>query len=183
MHERILNFPGCVELVFVSKTRHFERPYSASSNDPQTASNAWNTMVEVLSSVGAQDKDTRGYYMSDRDDIEFHRGIYQLDVDGVIRPGNDTPFSPKTFNGFQMGRSAENSILLDDGEDKENSPPKNNSLCENNTNLCIAETSSVCNNMFLNMLLELCFNMFYCVCVLIWNKFELFQFFITFSKN
>ena len=61
------------------------------------------TRDEVLSSVGAQYMDTIGYQMSDLDDIEFHWGNDQLDVDAVFRPGIYTLFSPSTFNDFDTG--------------------------------------------------------------------------------
>ena len=79
---------------------------------------------EVLSSVGAQDMDTSGYQVSaDLDDVEFYCENDRLDVDAVFRPGMDTPFSPSTFNNFEIGSMAENPILIDEEQDKENSPP------------------------------------------------------------
>ena len=47
----------------------------------------------------------------------------QWDMDAVFRPGIDTPFSPSKFNDLSMGGSVENPIMLDEEEDKENSPP------------------------------------------------------------
>ena len=45
-------------------------------------------------------------------------------MDAVFRPGIDTPVSPTAFDYLELGGgSAENPILLDEGEDKENSPP------------------------------------------------------------
>ena len=81
---------------------------------------------EVLSSVGAQEgSDTSGYQVSaaEVDDVEFFWENEQLDVDAVLRPGIDTPFSPTAFDDREIGGSAENVILLDEEEDKENSPP------------------------------------------------------------
>ena len=49
---------------------------------------------EVLSSVGAQDTDTRGYELSDLEDIEFSCEDPAVDMDSVYQPGIDTPFSP-----------------------------------------------------------------------------------------
>ena len=78
---------------------------------------------EVLSSVGAQDMDTNGYQVSAHlKDVEFYWENDQLDVDDTFRPGIDTPFSLTAFDDLEMGCSAENSILLDEEEDKENSP-------------------------------------------------------------
>ena len=79
---------------------------------------------EVLSSVGAQDIDTSGYQVSaDMDDVEFYWENDQLDVDADFRPGIDAPFPPSSFNDFEMGSMAENSILIDKEQEKENSPP------------------------------------------------------------
>ena len=79
---------------------------------------------EVLSSVGAQDTDTRGYELSDLEDIEFRWEDPAVDMDSVYRPGIDTPFSPSIFDDFQMeGSTAANPIIVNDEEDKENSAP------------------------------------------------------------
>ena len=76
---------------------------------------------EVLSSAGAQDLDTSSYQVSDDQDIEFNWENSQLDA--VVRPGIDTPFSPTTFDDLSMGGSVENPIVSDEEEDKENAPP------------------------------------------------------------
>ena len=79
---------------------------------------------EVLSSVGAQDTDTSGYELSDLEDIKFSWEDPAVDIDGVYRPGMDTPFSPSVFDDFQMeGLTAARPIIVDDEEDKENSSP------------------------------------------------------------
>ena len=80
---------------------------------------------EVLSSVGAQEALNTSRYQEfvDMDDVEFYWENDKMDVDAVFRPGIDTPFSPTAFDDLDMGGSAENPILLDEGEDKENSPP------------------------------------------------------------
>ena len=79
---------------------------------------------EVLSSVGAQDLDTSSYQVSDLEDIEFNWRNPKLDMDAVFRAGNDTPFSPTTFDDLLMvDGSVENPIVLDEEEDKENAPP------------------------------------------------------------
>ena len=78
---------------------------------------------EVLSSVGAKDMDTSAYQVFEQDDVEFYWEKSPLDVDAVFRPGIDTPSSPTTFENLEMGRSAENPILLLREEDQENSSP------------------------------------------------------------
>ena len=56
-------------------------------------------------------------------DVELYWENDQQDVDAVFRPGIDTPFSPTAFDDLEMRGSAENPILFDEEEDKENSPP------------------------------------------------------------
>ena len=77
----------------------------------------------MLSIVVAQDMDTSGYQVSDLEDMEFHWENDQLDVDTVSRPGKKTPFSPSTFNGFEIGSIAKNPFLIEEKQDKENSSP------------------------------------------------------------
>ena len=80
--------------------------------------------VEVLSSVGAQDTDTRGYELSDVEDIAFSWEDPAMDLDSVYRPGTDILFSASIFDDFQMaGSTAVNPIIVDEDEDKENSAP------------------------------------------------------------
>ena len=78
---------------------------------------------EVPSSVGAQTLDTSSYKVSNLEDIEFNWEDLQLDIDSVFRRGIDTPFLPTTFDVLSMEGSVENPIVLDEEEDKENSPP------------------------------------------------------------
>ena len=86
---------------------------------------------EILSSVGAQDIDTSGYQVSaDLDDVELYWENSQLDVDAVFRPGIDTTFSPTAFDDLEMGGSAENPILLDEEDNKENLPPPTTPVSE-----------------------------------------------------
>ena len=79
---------------------------------------------EVLYSVGAHDLDTSSSQVSDLEDIEFNWEDSQLDMEAVLRPSIDTPFSPSTFDNLLMGDgSVENPIVLDEEEDKENASP------------------------------------------------------------
>ena len=79
---------------------------------------------DVISSVGAQDTDTRGYELSDLEDIECSSEDPAVDMDSVYRPGIDTSFSPSIFYDFQMEAStAAGPLTVDDEEDKENSAP------------------------------------------------------------
>ena len=78
---------------------------------------------EVLPKVGAQDMDTSGYQVSDLDGSEFYWETDQLDVDDVLRPGIDTPFSPTAVDDLELGGSAESHILLDEKDEKDIAPP------------------------------------------------------------
>ena len=78
---------------------------------------------EVLSSVGVQDTDTRGYELSDLENIEFSWEDLAVNIDNVYRPAIDTPFSASIFDSFQMGSITANPIKVDDEEEKENSAP------------------------------------------------------------
>ena len=83
---------------------------------------------EVLSSVGAREGlDTSGNQASaDLDGVEFYGEKDQLVVYAVFRPGIDTFCSPTAFDDLEMGGLAEDPFLLDEEEDKENSPPTAN---------------------------------------------------------
>ena len=87
-------------------------------------------MDEVLSSVGAQEMDTSVFHLSDLDNVIFYWKVDQLDQHAVFIPGIHTFFSPTAFDDLEMGGSAENPILLDEEEDKENSPPTTTPVSE-----------------------------------------------------
>ena len=61
--------------------------------------------------------------MSDLEYTDSYGEDPDLNVDAVFRPGIDTPFSPSTFHDFEMGSMAQNSILIDEEQYKENFPP------------------------------------------------------------
>ena len=79
---------------------------------------------EVLSSVGAQEMDTSGYHVSDLEDIEFCRERNQLGALVVFRRRIGITFSPTALDDLETAGSAENPSLLEEEENKENSPPK-----------------------------------------------------------
>ena len=85
-------------------------------------------MREVLSSAGAQNLNTRSNQLTDLEDIEFKWENSELDA--VFRPGIDTTFPPTTFEDLSIGGSAENPIVLDEEEDKENSAPTTRPVSE-----------------------------------------------------
>ena len=142
---------------------------------------------EVLSSVGAQEMDTTGYQVSaELDDVEFYWENDQLDVDAVFRTGIDTLFSPTAFDDFELGGSAENPILPDEEEYKENSLPTTTPASERPTRplhcwevVHLEQEKKV----FLIMFMEICFNRYYGVYVLIYVIINVFHFIITFFKN
>ena len=78
---------------------------------------------EVLSSVVAREIDTSGYQVSDLKVIEFHWEDPDLIMHAVVRPNIVFLFSPSTFNDFETGSMAENPILFDEEQHKENFPP------------------------------------------------------------
>ena len=78
---------------------------------------------EVLASSGAQDVDSSGYELSDLEDIELFWENPQLEFDAVLRPGMDNRFLPTAFSELEMvGGSSKNPIVLDETDDKNNSP-------------------------------------------------------------
>ena len=102
---------------------------------------------EVFSSVGAQDTDTRGYELSDLEDIEFSWEDPAVDMDSVYRPGSDTNFSPSIFDDFQMeGSTAANLIIVNvrgrQGEFSSNNNNKTKVWASNRTSE-ITEKSSI----------------------------------------
>ena len=118
------NSAGSLVFVAVPKTRIFGQSLASSSHNSQPTGNIWNERRTVISSLGAQDTDTRGYELSHLEDLEFSWEDPALDMDSVYRPGIDTPFSPSTYDVFQMEVStAANLIIVDDEEDEENSAP------------------------------------------------------------
>ena len=76
---------------------------------------------EVLSSIGAQDVDTRDYHIDELDDIQFYWEDPHALIDAEFRPGIDTPYSPSHFD--DVFGSVNNPIVIDDEEDKENEEP------------------------------------------------------------
>ena len=72
---------------------------------------------DLLSSVGAQDKDRNGNHMSDLDDAELYWENDQMDVYAVFRPGIETPFPHSTLDDFDMGSMAENPNLIQEEQD------------------------------------------------------------------
>ena len=89
-------------------------------------------------------------------------------MDAVFRPGIDTPFSPTTFDNLSMEGSVENPIVLDEEEDKENTPPPPSTPDPRNLpgsrEIALWEQEE---KMYPTMFIEICFNKYYRVSVLI----------------
>ena len=140
---------------------------------------------EVLSSVGALDLDTSSYQVSDFGEVEFNWEGSHLDMDAVLRPGKDTPFSPTTCDDLSMGEvSVENPTVLDEEEDKENSPLPSTPEPLRPTEPPRLQRSRPCGarkKSFLIIFIENCFNKYYCVLIKI--IFDVFRFIITSFKN
>ena len=66
---------------------------------------------------------TSGYQVFDLHHVELYWENYQLDVNAAFGPCIDTAFSSSTFQDFEMDSMAENPILIDEEQDKENSLP------------------------------------------------------------
>ena len=124
---------------------------------------------EILCSVGVQGLDTSTYQLTDLEDLEFSWENSELDT--VFRPDIDTPFSTTTFDNLSMeGSSVENPIVLYEEEDKENSAPTLTPVSERPTELPRLLRSRAFGATIENdpiMFLEICFNKYYPVCVLI----------------
>ena len=125
---------------------------------------------EVLSSVWAQDLDTSSHPVSDLEDIEFNWENSQLEMDAVFRPGIDTPSLQQYLTIYLWRdklktplcwtkRKTRRMLLLQ--QHPSLSDPRILPGCKEIVQL---EQEK---KMFLIMSLEICFNKYYRVCVLI----------------
>ena len=157
--------------LLLSQRQAFLNNHLAQVPNTPNQQGTFETREEVLSSVGAQDLDTSSYQVSDIEDIEFNWETPHLDMDAVLRPGIDTPFSLTTFDDFLMGDgSIENPIVLDEEEDKEKAPPPTKPESVRPTNHTGCREVALLEQawkMYPIMFLEFCFNRCYRVCVLI----------------
>ena len=159
---------------------------------PITPNQQWTFGMreKVLSSVGAQDLDTRSYQLTDLEDIEFNWENSQLDMDAVFRPGIDTPF----FSNY-IWRSTEGGISWKPhcvgwrGTKGEVSSNNNNTRVWASTRT--PPPPDYWEVVFLEqewklypiMFIEICFNNYYQVWVLIKFIITVFHFIITFFKH
>ena len=77
----------------------------------------------LLSSVGAKDMDKSGYQFSDLEIFEFQRKDPDLKTKTIFQPSIETPFNTSFFIQSEMGSMAQNPILIDKEQNKENPPP------------------------------------------------------------
>ena len=66
--------------------------------------------------------DTNDYELSDLDDINFFWENPQSEVDAVFGPVIDSTFTLTAFDGLEIGGSVENPVLLDNENDRDDSP-------------------------------------------------------------
>ena len=66
---------------------------------------------------------TSGYQLADLEDIELQWEAPDMKMDANIRPCLDTTFFLSNSNDFEMGSMPEKPILIEEEQDKENSPP------------------------------------------------------------
>ena len=141
---------------------------------------------KVLSSVGAQNLDTSSYQVSDLDDIEFNWETSQLDMSAVFGPGIDTSFSPTTFVDLSTEGSVENSIVLDEEEDKHNAAPSTTPKSVRSSEPPRLQRSRAFGARMENLPDYVFRNLFHyvlmCLCFII-KMINVFHFIITFSKN
>ena len=116
------NSSGNIELAVVSMKRVVEQPSSESFNCPHPGRDDGG-LDEMLSSVAGQEMDTGVYPVSDLEGMEFYWENPDKNMDAIFRPRIDTPFSPSTFKEFDTNSLAENSIPIDEEQDKEKTHP------------------------------------------------------------
>ena len=153
----------------------------------QNQSGTMEMRDEVLSSVSAQDLDTSSYQVSDLEDIQFNWENSQMDMDAVFRPGIDTPFSPTIFDDLSMEGSVENPLCWTKMKTRRRllllhqypslSDPRNFPGCRE---VALLEQDW---KMYPILFLEICFNRYCRVCVLIKIIINVFHFIIKFFKN
>ena len=104
---------------------------------------------EVPSSEGTEDMDTSGYQESDLQDIEFHWEDPDMNMDAIFRPGIDISFSLSTSNASEVGSMAENPILTDEEQKKNNTlAPPTTLVSERPTHPCVDEKSPLWNKIW-----------------------------------
>ena len=77
--------------LLLAQRRHFLNINLAGVSYTHNQEGTMEMRDEVLSTVGAPDRDTSGYQVSDLDDFEFYWVNDQLDGDVAFKPDIDTP--------------------------------------------------------------------------------------------
>ena len=98
----------------------------------------------VLDSPGAPEMDTSSSDLSDLRNNDVFWETPHVELDAVLSPGIDTPFSPTAFNNLELGEggSSKHPSVLDEKEDKEKLPPNNSSVWESHWTSEVAQKSS-----------------------------------------
>ena len=108
-----------MEFLAVPKTRLFRQSLRVPITSNQQGT--FEIRKKVLFGVGAQDTDTRGYELSDLEDIELRWEDLAVDMESVYQDGIDTSLSPSIHDIFQTRSATSIPVIVDDEEDKENS--------------------------------------------------------------
>ena len=120
------NFPenssASLELVVVSKTRVCWTTIQREIQLPPTSKGPLRCGMKYFQ-VWVQKKWTQMDIRCPTWRLSIFTEEPDWNMDAIFRPGKDTSFCPSTFNDFEMGSMAETPILIDEEQDKENSPP------------------------------------------------------------
>ena len=117
-----INTPSSLAIALVSNTRLFEQSSSASSNYSQPRGINWNERRSTLQCGGSR----LGHQQLSSLRSRRHRvqlGRFTIGHGCSVQTRHRHPFSPTTSDDLSMGGSVGNPIVLDESEDKENSPP------------------------------------------------------------
>ena len=104
--------------------------------------------------------DTTVYQLFDLEVIGFCWEDTVLSMDAALWPIKVTLFSPSTSSEFELGSMAENQLLIDEEQDKENSPAlPSTPVSSDQLTPCVDGKSPNCNKtMFPIMNIEICLN-------------------------
>ena len=115
--------PACNLLL--SQRQHFLENLLAQIPITPNQQGTFEMRQEFFSGTGAQDMYNSGYELLDLKDVKFVWESPRAELDAIFISGIDTSFSQTAFNDLEMEErgSSQNLFLLDEEEDKENSPP------------------------------------------------------------
>ena len=107
--------------------------------------------------------------MSDPDYFEFYWDNDELNVEAVLRPGIDSPFTQTAFDDLEMEGSAANLILIHEVVDKETFLPTTPAYERATRPPALLRIRSIGTRkkVFRIMFIEISYSKYCCVCVLI----------------